>query len=391
MKPYNEMRKIILATLVAMLMVALPKLSYGQLIEVGDKPVTHRVQLTGGASTLVSPPNIDLNMVFDDGNDLLTIEVVSRTPGGEAVWIPAGGLDRGDMKNYTRSELRMKCKMSRKFKQQIAFGVGQGLVFSNARMDAPAAAVLLCGGEKASYTVKVNNPDSPVEIKLVGLAATQIVESVSGGQSLKYEYVADDVALSVKVKVDPCRLAENQELKVKVEKLNACADSLSEELLIAKNRKDAGACRRIKGIFEDSIQVVYNEYLMSIGRVPQICTNIEDLLEFTADKIRMARMVKSTPTSTTPVTPPPPQTNVITTVNRLRDETHELEVCRDAIRAAQSRGADYSAEASRARAIIARTDGFINGLSPKTGSDSQVVSRKRSYEIVRQSIERLLK
>lgn len=356
-------------------------------LDVGDTPVVQRIQLTGGSGTMLSTPSVDLKVAFDVDNEILNVTLISRTQGSDVVWVPIGGLDRGDMKKYTLNEMHMKCKMTRQFKRQIAFGVPVGIQFSNAEPIKEPVSVLLSSGDSVQYALKVRDFESPVVVKLAGLVSAR-VNQLATSEQLKYNYVADEVAVSINVKGDPCRIDDNVRLMAKVMQLNAYSDSLGEDIRIARSRKDAAECRRLKKTFEDSVQVTYNDYIMSIGRVQRICPEIEEALELTADNIRMARMVKCE--KVTPTITPSGQTgntSVDKATKRLREDTKELENCFDALKA----GKDVESARERARSIIRKTDEFISSLPAKVAGNEQVRSRLRNYEIVKEHVEKRLK
>ena len=248
-----------------------------QVVEVSEQPQMVNYGLKCDEILTETNASLEIRVTYDVESTTLQMDVTPHPGYYDALWMPMGNYDRTDIKNHFVNTLHGKCKMSRVFKQQCAFGIGGNLSGENCRLLSNPDQTLLRDKITVRYLFQVEDPEKPFKVRIKAVVPLSELETASGRIKYNCAYLADPLELDMKVTLcrQPASVALFKDLNVFVRQTDSLYGTMVEMAKVGDDRR----YNECKQNFEDGVKNSYGRFESRWQNVREFCPEIRELAD----------------------------------------------------------------------------------------------------------------
>lgn len=350
-----------------------------------DKTTKRDVRFSS-ADPNASPIDAELLLNYDINTKELTLCVSPKSGSFDRVFIPTKAYGRESLRNAVRREMNGKFKMSRPFKQSIAFGIGPSVAADGANqkdygnMGLPQEMFKV--GDSFVVHYVVTNPDKALRIILRGITAVNTLETASGKIKYRFMSVASDFTIEVKVPNDPCKIRENADIVAEAKSLYDQIMTSHKELTKLAGMREKSKCEECKKQFMTEYPQRLRELKKRYEAVAAKCPTVDIYLNEIEIPLSDADSIKCQPKvfkDTSRILPTP--CNGIE--KSLKDGVNKMERNINRIIA----GIDASTAKTECETLIIELDEKISLMDAKCKNKAEVKKLISSYDNLKTSYQ----
>lgn len=349
--------------------------AHAQQIKLGQSVHRQEIILQSKESSM-QPMTLVALFHYDISTKELTLSITPKTGAYDRLWVPMIGYDKASLKKATK-KMGAKFGMEKTFMHQVSFELQPAFLCSNCTPVDMSSSDFSHEFHDAENPVnchfRVVDPMQPVVISIRTAVPVRIVETVWGKMKYRYQYVADNVQLTISVPSDPCLLPQNLALKEEVKLLY---DELTDEdgtLRETIGREDKVGCTKCKERIANQYANQYREVVNRQNGMTVKCGEVEQYLNEIQDMLLFAEQAqcKSKQSHIVPV-----KENIAKNINK---EASTLQTYVNAIR----RGRDVESYRRKGNELMARVDTMIGSLTATDLSSNDVKTAVETYKLAK--------
>jgi len=335
----------------------------------------------------VDPAKINMAFSYDMDLQELMVKVSLNKGSYDMLWIPLRSYDEQMLKDAVGQKLNGKAKLEKPLSRKIVFGLGSTFDCRNCELltttSGSIADELHKVKDTAVYRFRVIDPQEIVRIVLCSAVPVQSYEMPSGNVKYMFKYVADRVAMDLRVPSDPCKMEANVAL---LDSVNLFYNAISVEIekmqkaINENKREDCLDCKdELKKKYEaeyDKLKAQYDSMPKRCEQIDTVLKNIASIYKEKAEELECPKHIGK-PGGGGTVVPPDPPLKVGQTAKEIKKLADGLTRCTNAIRS----GREVKKNKELARQFMAKAGAIMNSLSEEEKGKQQVQDAVKLYKL----------